>query len=56
MQLVIWIGISYSKYADWKDRYGKANEHNCMIPRDHWLDEVEKQSELPVSVRSHERD
>jgi len=52
---VIWIGISYSKYSDWKDRYGKANEHNCMIPRDHWLEEVEKQKILTFG-RDHPLD
>ena len=42
--LVAWIGIDRSKYYQWKDRYGKVNEHNAWIPRDHWLDEWEKQA------------
>ena len=53
--MILWIGISNSKYADWKDRYGKANEHNCMIPRDHWLDEVEKEKILQFG-REHPLD
>jgi putative transposase len=43
LQFVAWIGLSRSKYYDWKQRYGKANEHNALVPRDHWLEEWEKQ-------------
>lgn len=44
MQLVDWLGISRSKYYDWRQRYGKANEHNRLIPRDHWLQDWERQA------------
>lgn len=37
------IGITRSKYYDWKERYGKVNEHNAWIPRDFWLADWEKQ-------------
>jgi transposase InsO family protein len=36
--------ISSSKYYNWKERYGKANEHNGLIPRDFWLEDGEKQA------------
>ena len=39
--LVDWIGISQSKFFDWQNRYGKVNEHNGWIPRDHWLEDWE---------------
>lgn len=39
---VRWIGISKGKYFDWKARYGKANEHNGKVPRDHWITEEER--------------
>jgi transposase InsO family protein len=42
--LVAWIGIERSKYYQWKARYGKVNEHNAWVPRDHWLEEWEKQA------------
>ena len=42
--LVSWIGISRSKFYEWKHRYGKENEHNAWIPRDHWLEEWEKEA------------
>lgn len=36
-RLVRWIGISRSKFYQWKERYGKVNEHNGKIPRDFWI-------------------
>lgn len=39
-----WIGIARGKFFDWKSRYGKANEHNGWVPRDHWIEEWERQS------------
>lgn len=41
-----WIGVQRGKYFRWKQRYGKANEHNGRIPRDHWLTPVEVQAIL----------
>ena len=43
-RLVAWIGISASKFFAWKRRYGKVNEHNAWVPRDHWLEAWEKQA------------
>jgi transposase InsO family protein len=37
-----WIGIGRSKYEDWRQRFGKVNEHNAWVPRDHWLTDEEK--------------
>ena len=36
-----WIGITRSKYHDWIQRFGKINEHNAWVPRDHWLTDDE---------------
>ena len=41
---IAWVGIAPSKYYDWQSRYGKANEHNALIPRDFWLENWEKQA------------
>jgi putative transposase len=38
-----WIGIGTSKFYDWKERFGKVNEHNAWVPRDHWLSDDEKE-------------
>lgn len=35
-----------SKFYDWRERYGRVNEHNAWIPRDHWLEEWEKKAIL----------
>ena len=37
-----WLGLSPRKFGSWKGRYGKANEHNAMIPRDHWVEPQER--------------
>jgi hypothetical protein len=42
--LVLWRGITLSKFHDWRRRYGKVNEHNAWVPRDHWLEDWEKQA------------
>ena len=44
--MVLWLGISLSKFYDWRKRYGKVNEHNGKIPRDHWLTQQEQQNIL----------
>lgn len=41
---IAWLGISASKYYNWQQRYGRANEHNALIPRDFWLEDWEKQA------------
>ncbi len=47
-----WIGIGTSKFHDWKQRFGKANEHNAWVPRDHWLTDDEKER-LCAFARQH---
>jgi putative transposase len=42
--LVLWLGLASSKFYDWRQRYGKVNEHNGWIPRDFWLEEWEKRA------------
>jgi putative transposase len=50
-RFVGWLGISSSKFYDWKNRYGKVNEHNSWIPRDHWLEESEKKAILDFEFK-----
>lgn len=42
--LLLWLGLSCSKYQTWKHRYGKVNEHNGQIPRDWWLEPWEREA------------
>ena len=51
-KMVNWIGITHSKYYDWRCRYGRVNEHNAWIPRDFWLADWEKQ-EIIAYYRDH---
>lgn len=45
-QVIAWLGIAHGKFYDWKKRYGKVNEHNGWVPRDHWLEDEERQAIL----------
>ncbi len=47
-----WIGIGPSKYHDWVSRFGKVNEHNAWVPRDHWLTRDE-QERICTFAREH---
>ncbi len=39
-----WMEFSPRKFNRWRERYGMANEHNALIPRDHWLEDWEKEA------------
>jgi putative transposase len=43
-RFIEWIEIARGKFFSWRKRYGKANEHNALVPRDHWLLDEEKQA------------
>lgn len=47
-----WIGIGSSKFYDWKQRFGRVNEHNAWIPRDHWITTEERQA-IETFARQH---
>jgi transposase InsO family protein len=51
-RLLAWIAISTSKFHDWKQRFGKVNEHNALVPRDHWLTDDEKE-QIRTFARGH---
>jgi transposase InsO family protein len=50
-RLLGWLTLATSKFHQWKDRYGKANEHNAQVPRDWWLEAWEKQAILDYHGR-----
>ncbi len=37
-RFIPWLDITVSKFYDWRERYGKVNEHNGWVPRDFWLE------------------
>mgnify|MGYP001614528566 CR=1 FL=1 len=45
-RFISWLGISSTKFNEWKKRYGKTNEHNNQVSRDNWLLEWEKKAIL----------
>jgi putative transposase len=42
--LLLWFGLARGRFYEWKKRYGKVNEHNGRVPRDHWLMDWERQA------------
>lgn len=44
VNFVEWLGIARAKFYEWRRRYGKVNEHNGKIPRDHWIELWERQA------------
>lgn len=47
-----WIGLGRGKYYEWKKRYGKANEHNGKVPRDHWIEESERRAVVDYHAKN----
>lgn len=45
------MALGASKFHAWKARYGKVNEHNGQVPRDHWLEDWEKEAILDFHDR-----
>ena len=41
-QILRWMKVPEGTFYKWRERYGKVNEHNGWIPRDHWLQPWEK--------------
>lgn len=50
-RLLGWLELGPSKFHQWKERYGKANEHNGRIPRDTWLEDWERAAILDYHDR-----
>src|SRR5262249_24861629 len=51
-RFVGWLGVSSSKFYDWRERYGRVNEHNGWVPRDFWLEDWEKQAIINVHLKN----
>ena len=50
-RLIGWLGVGSSKFYQWQDRYGLANEHNGQVPRDFWLEDWERRAILDFHDR-----
>jgi transposase InsO family protein len=51
LRLLCWLQLSPRKFNRWKLRYGKTNEHNAMIPRDHWIEPWERAAIIAFARR-----
>jgi putative transposase len=51
LSFLVWLGLAAGKWHNWRKRYGRANEHNAWVPRDHWLEPEEKQAILDFQAR-----
>jgi putative transposase len=45
-QLLKGLGLSVSKFYQWRQRHGETNRHNGRVPRDFWLQDWEKSATL----------
>ena len=45
------LGIAPGQFRRWTKRYGRANAHNGLIPRAHWLTPTERQAILDYHER-----
>jgi len=51
-RFIAWLGVRGSKVYDWRERYGKANEHNAWVPRDFWLEDWEKKAIIDFHLKN----
>jgi hypothetical protein len=47
-----WLNIGASKFYDWRQCYGRVNEHNGWIPRDFWLEQWEKEAIIGFPLKN----
>ncbi len=50
-RFVRWLSVTSSKFYQWRQRYGQANEHNGWVPRDFWLEDGAKQAILDFHLQ-----
>lgn len=51
-RFITWLGVQRGKFYDWQKRYGKANEHNALVPRDHWIETWEREAILAFHAQN----
>ena len=49
-RLLGWLELGASKFHNWKQRYGKAHEHNAQVPRDTWLEAWQREAIVAFHV------
>jgi len=51
-RFIQWLGVTASKFYDWRQRYGRVNEHNGWVPRDFWLEAWEKEAIIGFHLKN----
>jgi hypothetical protein len=51
-RFIAWLGMTASKFYDWREPYGCVNEHNGWIPRDFWLELWEKKAIIAFHLKN----
>jgi hypothetical protein len=51
-RFIHWLGVTASKFYDWRQRYGCVNEHNGWVPRDFWLELWEKEAIIDFHLKN----
>ena len=51
-RFIHWLGVTASKFYNWRQRYGRANEHNGWVPRDFWLEPWEKEAIIGFHLKN----
>jgi transposase InsO family protein len=51
-RFIDWLGVRASKFYDWRERFGKVNEHNAWVPRDFWLEDWEKKAIIDFHLKN----
>src|SRR5438094_3688560 len=51
-RFIPWLGVTASKFYDWRQRYGCVNEHNGWVPRDFWLEPWEKEAIIEFHLKN----
>ena len=51
-RFIPWLGVTASKFYDWRQRYGRVNEHNGWVPRDFWLEPWEKEAIIGFHLKN----
>jgi hypothetical protein len=51
-RFIPWLGVTASKFYDWRQRYGCVNEHNGWVPRDFWLELGEKEAIIEFHLKN----
>jgi putative transposase len=51
-RFIAWLRVAGSKFYDWRQRYGRVNEHNGWVPRDFWLEPWDKEAIVSFHLKN----